>query len=328
MCGILLRVSNSSVETPSCISCLSNVDGKYEQWDTLDPEIIQSFLDNGSKLSPLTEQQLYKLDNLPLLRELNNQLLKIKNNVKADPVVRQQQIDEVQNQIDAISKEEEIIMEKDDMNQLIYKISNRGPNYLNYTEFEHSGFTFQSFLAILSLRQPFTKQPIIKDQFVLQFNGELYNEECLNKNDTQYIIDKLHENLQSKSRNMAILETLKYLDGEFAIILVDLVDNKIYFGRDSVGKRSLCYELTDNDLIISSVSTVGFVNCKNEIYEYDIKSHTVVNHVLHKLAEYQQNINSEKQIVIQLYEELKNQYSSAKMKFIHYTKKKRKTGVN
>ena len=82
MCGILLRVSNSSVETPSCISCLSNVDGKYEQWDTLDPEIIQSFLDNGSKLSPLTEQQLYKLDNLPLLRELNNQLLKIKNNVK------------------------------------------------------------------------------------------------------------------------------------------------------------------------------------------------------------------------------------------------------
>lgn len=305
MCGILLRVSNSSVETPSCISCLSNVDGKYEQWDTLDPEIIQSFLDNGSKLSPLTEQQLYKLDNLPLLRELNNQLLKIKNNVKADPVVRQQQIDEVQNQIDAISKEEEIIMEKDDMNQLIYKISNRGPNYLNYTEFEHSGFTFQSFLAILSLRQPFTKQPIIKDQFVLQFNGELYNEECLNKNDTQYIIDKLHENLQSKSRNMAILETLKYLDGEFAIILVDLVDNKIYFGRDSVGKRSLCYELTDNDLIISSVSTVGFVNCKNEIYEYDIKSHTVVNHVLHKLAEYQQNINSEKQIVIQLYEELK-----------------------
>ena len=306
MCGILLKISKLSLDKPSCIPELPNVvDEKYRQWDTLDSETIRTFLDNGSRLSPLTKQQIYKLDNLPLLRELNNQLSKIKNNVKTDPVVKQQQTDDVQKQIDFISKEDEVIMEKNDINQLIYKISNRGPNYLNYTEFENSEYNFQSFLAILSLRQPFTQQPIIKDQFILQFNGELYNDECLNKNDTQFIIDKLHENLQFESRNSAVLKTLKYLDGEFAIILVDLIDNKVYFGRDCIGKRSLCYQLTEDDLIISSVSTVGFIDCKNEIYEYDLKIHSVINHKLHELALYQPNKKTECELVAELYKELK-----------------------
>ena len=46
------------------------------------------------------------------------------------------------------------------------------------------------------------------------------------------------------NRNNAILSTLKSLNGEFAIILIDLLENKIYFGRDSIGKRSLCYKLS------------------------------------------------------------------------------------
>ncbi|RCK55043.1 hypothetical protein Cantr_04365 [Candida viswanathii] len=306
MCGILLKVFKGLTEVPSCIpQPLHTLDEKYQQWETLDQRTIQTFLDHGSKLSPLTQQQVYKLENLPLLRELNNELLKIKNNVKADPVVKQQQRDEIQRQIDAISKEEEVVMEKDDMDGLIYNVSTRGPDYSNYTQFTHAGYTFQSFLAILSLRQPFTRQPIIKDEFILQFNGELYNDECLNGNDTQFIIDKSHENLLDGSRNDAILKTLKYLDGEFAIILVDLVDDKVYFGRDSVGKRSLCYELTDEELIISSVSTVGFVDCKNEIYEYDLVTHSVTNHVLHDLPTYKPNDYTEEELVRQLYGQLK-----------------------
>ena len=46
-------------------------------------------------------------------------------------------------------------------------------------------------------------------------------------------------NLQvNDNRNNAILSTLKSLNG---VILIDLLENKIYFGRDSIGKRSLCY---------------------------------------------------------------------------------------
>ena len=176
---------------------------------------------------------------------------------------------------------------------MIYNISNRGPDYLNFSQFNtttNNGdeFHFQTFLAILSLRQPFTRQPIFKDQFVLQFNGELYNQECLQINDTQFIIDKLHEYLQvNDNRNNAILSTLKSLNGEFAIILIDLLENKIYFGRDSIGKRSLCYKLSggvkNKQLIISSVSSKGFIDCENIIYEYNLGYNTLAKHKLHEL---------------------------------------------
>ncbi|KGQ95842.1 hypothetical protein MEU_02243 [Candida albicans P37005] len=347
MCGILLKVSNKPLDIPSCIpQPLRQTDNdqktnsnqhqqQHQQWETLDKAIIESFLNKGSELKPLTNQQIYKLNNLSHLRELNNQLSKLKNNVKrlsSDlEYQRQEQIKQLQTEIDLISKDYddddndglEIDRQKgegeDDLDQLIYNISNRGPDYLNFSQFNtttNNGdeFHFQTFSAILSLRQPFTRQPIFKDQFVLQFNGELYNQECLQINDTQFIIDKLHEHLQvNDNRNNAILSTLKSLNGEFAIILIDLLENKIYFGRDSIGKRSLCYKLSggvkNKQLIISSVSNKGFIDCENIIYEYNLGYNTLAKHKLHELPSHA-NIESgaikdEEQLVKNLYDELK-----------------------
>lgn len=351
MCGILLKVANKPLDVPSCIpqplkpqhsdhqnnnNNNNNNDFNHQQWETLDTNIIQTFLDKGSELKPLTNQQLYKLNNLSHLRELNNQLSKLKNNVKtlSSPDLenqRQQDIKQLQSQIDLISRDDETDGLLSDMQQqeqgldrMIYNISNRGPDYLNFSQFTtttNNGdeFYFQTFLAILSLRQPFTKQPIFKDQFVLQFNGELYNQECLQINDTQFIIDKLHECLKvCDDRTNAILLTLKSLNGEFAIILIDLLENKIYFGRDSIGKRSLCYELidstTDNNsnnnkqITISSVSSEGFIDCENIIYEYNLVNNSLATHKLHELPKYINpgiGLIDETRLVEELYDQLK-----------------------
>ena len=352
MCGILLKVANKPLDVPSCIpqplkpqhndhqntNNNNNNNFNHQQWETLDTNIIQTFLDKGSELKPLTNQQLYKLNNLSHLRELNNQLSKLKNNVKtlSSPDLenqRQQDITQLQSQIDLISRDDETDGLLSDMQQqeqgldrMIYNISNRGPDYLNFSQFTtttNNGdeFYFQTFLAILSLRQPFTKQPIFKDQFVLQFNGELYNQECLQINDTQFIIDKLHECLKvCDDRTNAILSTLKSLNGEFAIILIDLLENKIYFGRDSIGKRSLCYELidstTDNNnnnnnnkqITISSVSSEGFIDCENIIYEYNLVNNSLATHNLHELPKYINpgiGLIDETRLVEELYDQLK-----------------------
>ena len=338
MCGILLRVSKEPIKKPLCIpqpiqTLQGSSDLSSEIWDTTDPDVIKTFLQQGEKLRPLSPQQVRKLNSLDELRDLTKQLAKVKNNVKLPQEVKEDQVRNIQDQIDDISREDEDNYddknhhhtdvnkhgskkkeEKEDredkeMESLIYKTSNRGPNYLNYTQFKiDDNYYFQSFSAILSLRQPFTKQPIFKDEFVLQFNGELYNSECLETNDTQYIIDLLHSKIKSnKDRKSAILNTLKELSGEWAIILVDLRECRVYFGRDPIGKRSLCYKVSygsnrmkegqqqqqqqeeENEkegieIIISSNSGIGFLECKNEIYEYSL-AHNSKGLISHKLKE-------------------------------------------
>ncbi|KAI3404519.2 hypothetical protein KGF56_002711 [Candida oxycetoniae] len=286
MCGILLRVSNTPLSKPTCIPELLKED-VCDVWDASDCNTISSFVQLGEKLTPLTSQQKNKLDNLDKLRDLSKQISKVKNNVKLSREAKEKQLAEIQGQLDEISKEkaenndddERLKVKRRDINELIYKVSNRGPDYISFTQFEQNNSYFQTFSAILSLRQPFTKQPIVKDQFVLQFNGELYNEQCLESNDTQFIMDLLHLKLNEKTkRRSAILSTLSELNGEWAIILVDLVDEKVYFGRDPIGKRSLCFEQTPGQILISSNSSIGFQECRNEIYEYDINSCGLSSH--------------------------------------------------
>ncbi|KAI5957896.1 hypothetical protein CANMA_004328 [Candida margitis] len=283
MCGILLRVSSSSFIEAKPIPGLTEAkEGIYfKNWETKDPQFIKPFLQKGARVNELTQQQENKLNNLDVLRSLVNQLSKVKNNVKISSLDKEQQVLEIQSKIDAIAKEDELPMSDADFDKLIFAISNRGPNYLNYTQFEHEDRYVQLFTSILSLRQPFMKQPVFRDEFILQFNGELYNSECLETNDTSFIMDMLHSNL-GENRCETILTTLRQLSGEWAITVIDLLESKVYFGRDSIGKRSLCYKRDNGEIIVSSNSALGFQECRNEIYVYDMIKDDIE---IHKLLE-------------------------------------------
>jgi len=298
MCGILLRATSSIIK-PRWI----DANGGRSEWETKDPQVIERFLQKGSQVEELTQQQQKKLNNLDELRSLVNQLTKVKNNVKISALNKEQQASAIQCEIDAIGKENEIPMREFDFDDLMYTVSNRGPNYLNYTQFEQGGKYIQLFTSILSLRQPFTKQPVFGDEFVLQFNGELYNQECLETNDTLFIMRMLHSNLGANRRD-TILTTLRQLNGEWAITVIDLLENKIYFGRDPIGKRSLCYKRDRDGIIVSSNSVLGFQECRNEIYVFDLETNEIERLELLQLPGFQPSTVDEEQVLCELYSRL------------------------
>ncbi|SCU93935.1 LAMI_0E16116g1_1 [Lachancea mirantina] len=152
--------------------------------------------------------------------------------------------------------------------ELVPYVAARGPNYASFTRFGDKSW----FSAVLSLREPLTKQCIdVADRFILQYNGEIYNIGNYT-NDTQYFA-----HLLSVTGN--VVQALRELRGEFAFTVFDKETNCLYFGRDSVGKRSLSYRVTPGkELYVSSVSGSrdGFTNCEaNAIYVYDTRTGNV-----------------------------------------------------
>lgn len=158
-------------------------------------------------------------------------------------------------------------------NKIIPLIANRGPNYSSLRVCEsHQTLWFSS---VLSLRHPFTPQSIcVGDRFVLQFNGELYNRD-IQHNDTQWIVSNLLSHPED------VISVVRKWEGEFAFTILDKLTQSIYFGRDSVGKRSLSYHIDNNTLSVASVTghhidSPQFQNClAGVVYIYNINESTL-----------------------------------------------------
>lgn len=165
------------------------------------------------------------------------------------------------------------------IDNIIPYIVRRGPNFSSYRHLRKYNTCW--FSSVLSLRQPFTKQSInISNRYILQFNGELYNHgiEEAHESDTQFIVNLLEDTIKDHNNTTTkqqIINIIRRLDGEFAYTIYDLKESLIYFGRDTIGKRSLSYHLdhTSGELYISSVTgttTKNFVNCNGgQIYIYN-----------------------------------------------------------
>ncbi|GMM38576.1 putative asparagine synthase [Saccharomycopsis crataegensis] len=146
---------------------------------------------------------------------------------------------------------------------LVPKILARGPNYASLMTHSisspSSSINLRMFSSVLSLRAPFTSQPISDSRYILQFNGELYNEDLLennvcNHNDTSYYSSKLAETLGTEEE---VIKVIRLIKGEFSYVVVDKVENKVYFGKDSVGRRSLFHRIEDGELYVSSIYPHG-----------------------------------------------------------------------
>ncbi|SCV02011.1 LAME_0G19988g1_1 [Lachancea meyersii CBS 8951] len=158
-----------------------------------------------------------------------------------------------------------------DLKSVIPLVVQRGPNYASLRVSEQDKMLW--FSSILSLRDPLTKQSIdIQDRFVLQYNGECYNSSILH-NDTQWIVDQL-------TQYSDVPRVIRLLSGEFAYTVYDRLTKQVFFGRDSIGKRSLSFRLGEEaqELTVSSVTgkTEGFENCvAGVIYVYDTATNTL-----------------------------------------------------
>lgn len=155
---------------------------------------------------------------------------------------------------------------------LVPIIRERGGDYENYKILDANTEVYSS---VLSLRQPLAEQPLIDERFVIQFNGELYNDQITARmNDVEYLHKKLIHDFDND-----VIKTIGHICGEFAYTILDKFEKKVYFGKDMIGRKSLCYSESDgNELYVSSCppddheTRNSFIECENsKIYCYNIK---------------------------------------------------------
>jgi len=144
-----------------------------------------------------------------------------------------------------------------------YKLSHRGPDnsiFLNDTQFSKNYACFWGFHRLaINGQTPESNQPFFIKNCRLICNGEIYNfrelikefgleEEYKSQSDCEIIIHLY--------KKIGIRETLRRLDGVFALVLHDYEKETTYVARDPVGVRSLFisgYDYTySNAMVVSS----------------------------------------------------------------------------
>ena len=161
-----------------------------------------------------------------------------------------------------------ITYSKEKLDNAANLLKHRGPD--KKKTFNHPNLYCKFFrLKILDLSdramQPMTD---INKNYVLMFNGEIYNFKELNK---LYLLDKKFNYNSDTSTlfNMLIKyqeNALKYLDGMFSFVFFDLKKKKIIFARDRFGIKPIYYQKKNDTIVFSSEikPLISFFN-SNEI---------------------------------------------------------------
>ena len=154
------------------------------------------------------------------------------------------------------------------------------------------GLTLLLSASVLSLRgnnsSPVTKQPLVHPNGnVLLWNGEIFESDLIEiapgDNDGAKLLEKLNE-FHETNDIFKVFETIK---GPFAFVYLERTTNRLYFGRDRLGRRSLLINSKRDSnrdefpaLVLSSVQVEfkmeGFENefdelSANFLYKIDLK---------------------------------------------------------
>ncbi|XP_064555391.1 asparagine synthetase domain-containing protein CG17486 [Drosophila montana] len=99
------------------------------------------------------------------------------------------------------------------------------------------------------------KQPLVKEDLVLLFNGDLYNlneKKPATEADSAWLLQQL---IKCKSSDDAqLLALLQQLEGPYCLILYNRRDQVLYFCRDALGRNSLIIERHTHCLKLMSTS--------------------------------------------------------------------------
>lgn len=235
-------------------------------------EIVKTNSNQCKQLSSVGEK---KLKSLTRLRSLQENLSRVNNAKNCEEYY------EIRAQIEQFKRTEKEDPRVYNLESTIILVMERGPDFCQYISFVNGDVYFLLFSSVLFLRPPFTIQPLVKHGLVLQYNGEIYGETV--GNDTEYFLHRIVVAISAaesdSSREETILNAVPILEGEFAFVLTDTITNKIYFGKDSVGKRSLLYVIGEESILLSSVlpnKEGDIVECKGGLlYLADLSNFTV-----------------------------------------------------
>lgn len=154
-------------------------------------------------------------------------------------------------------------------------IKNRGREFYNEIQ-QNDLFIVSSVLSIRSL----VSQPICGNGFVLQYNGEIYND---SESDTNFIkemiVEAIHNNIANQEdsciedwfKTLSEIHTkINIFENETAIVISN--KNYVMFFKDDIGKRSLGYSV--NPFTVSSVRYTTEID-PMKLYIYDLKKRSV-----------------------------------------------------
>jgi len=147
-------------------------------------------------------------------------------------------------------------------------MDSRGPDYKNsviYNDFQFG----HTRLSIIDLDKE-ANQPMIFDDILIVFNGEIYNykelilsEElsCITSSDTEVLI-RLYQKYG--------FDFLNKLNGMFSFCIFDMKINRFFCARDRYGKKPFYYYYKDNKFIFSSsinsiIKLLGFTPSLNKV---------------------------------------------------------------
>ena len=129
-------------------------------------------------------------------------------------------------------------------------LNNRGPDFQKAIKIDDKEFG-HTRLAIIDLNEE-ANQPMIFDDILLVFNGEIYNYkelihvehlECITQSDSEVLI-RLYQKYE--------FDFLNKLNGMFSFCLYDMKKDRYFCARDRYGKKPFFYYFKDKKFIFSS----------------------------------------------------------------------------
>ena len=138
----------------------------------------------------------------------------------------------------------------DNFSNALNLLNNRGPDYKSSIKIDNNEFG-HTRLAIIDLNDE-ANQPMIFDDIVLVFNGEIYNYKEL------FHVEQLNCKTSSDSEIIIRLyqkygfDFLNKLNGMFVFCIYDIKKNLFFCARDRYGKKPFFYYFKDNKFIFSS----------------------------------------------------------------------------
>ena len=144
---------------------------------------------------------------------------------------------------------------------------NRGPNNTNILELNNITFIHN----LLHITGEKTIQPIINNNIVCLFNGEIYNYLEFDKSykSDVYCLIPLYKKYG--------INFTKYLDGEFAICLIDFEKNNLVLSTDIFSTKPLFYSFEKEYFMISSLQDCIKKNNFNNIKKLDANTTLIFN---------------------------------------------------
>jgi asparagine synthase (glutamine-hydrolysing) len=139
---------------------------------------------------------------------------------------------------------------KQDIRSLTNLLFNRGPDFQDTYEVNNNLFG-HTRLSIIDLDEE-ANQPMVFDNLVLVFNGEIYNYKELIKNENLSCKTKSDSEVLIRLYQKYGVDFLNKLNGMFSFCIYDIKKDQYFCARDRYGKKPFFYSIYDENFIFCS----------------------------------------------------------------------------